>query len=71
MVTELQGGAMSRWIVTNTPSWLLFAILVVGITAVTVAVLALVRRRFPQLADGAHNEIAKSGFGVVGPVWDS
>lgn len=60
---------MSRWIVTNVPSWLLFAVLIVGITGTTIAVLALVRRRFPKLADGAHNDIAKSGFGVVGPVW--
>jgi hypothetical protein len=60
---------MTRWIVTNVPSWLLFAVLVVGITAGTIAALAYVRRRFPQLADGAHNDIARSGFGVVGPVW--
>jgi hypothetical protein len=60
---------MSRWIVTYIPSWLLFAVLLIGITVGTIGALALVRRRFPRLADGAHNDIAKSGFGVVGPVW--
>ena len=60
---------MSRWIATNVPSWLLFAILVVGVASVAVAALTFARHRFPRLADGAHNDIAKSGFGVVGPVW--
>jgi hypothetical protein len=60
---------VSRWIVSNVPSWLLLAALVVGIAAGTVAALAYVRRRFPGLADGEHNDVAKSGFSVVGPVY--
>ncbi len=51
------------------PSWLLFGVLVVVIMGGGVAALTYVRRRFPHLAEGAHNDIAKSGFGVVGPVW--
>jgi hypothetical protein len=60
---------VSRWIVSNVPSWLLLAALVIGIGVGTVAVLAYVRRRFPGLAEGTHNEIAKVGFSVVGPVY--
>jgi Protein of unknown function (DUF4239) len=60
---------MSRWIVTNVPSWLLLAGLVIGITAAAMTVHAYVRRRFPRLAEGEHNDIAKTGFGVVGPVY--
>jgi hypothetical protein len=60
---------VSRWIVSNVPSLLLLAALVVGIAAGTVGVLAYVRHRFPGLAEGGHNDIAKVGFSVVGPVY--
>jgi uncharacterized protein DUF4239 len=60
---------VSRWIVSNVPSLLFLAVLVVGIAAGTVAVLAYVRRRFPGLAEGGHNEVARVGFSVVGPVY--
>jgi hypothetical protein len=60
---------VSRWIVSNVPSLLLLAALVVGVAAGTVAVLAYVRRRFPELAEGGHNDVAKVGFSVVGPVY--
>lgn len=60
---------MSQWIVSNVPSWLLLAGLVVAITAGTVVLLTLVRRRFPRLQEGEHNDIAKVGFSVVGPVY--
>jgi Protein of unknown function (DUF4239) len=55
--------------VSNLPSWLILAVLVVGIAAATVAVLVYVRHRFPGLAEGTHNDIAKVGFSVVGPVY--
>ncbi|MCH6166704.1 DUF4239 domain-containing protein [Pseudonocardia alaniniphila] len=60
---------MSRWIVSNVPSVLLLAALVVVVAAGTVAVLAYVRHRFPGLAQGGHNDVAKVGFSVVGPVY--
>jgi Protein of unknown function (DUF4239) len=60
---------VSRWIVSNVPSVVLLAALVVGIAAGTVAVLVCVRRRYPGLAEGGHNEVAKVGFSVVGPVY--
>jgi hypothetical protein len=60
---------VSRWIVSNVPSLLLLAALIVGIAAGTIGVLAYVRRRFPGLAEGGHNDIAKVGFSVVGPVY--
>jgi hypothetical protein len=62
---------VSGWIVSNVPSWLLLAALVVGIAAGTLAVLAYVRHRFPGLAEGQHNDVAKVGFSVVGPVTGS
>lgn len=60
---------MSQWIVSNVPSWLLLAALVVGFATGTAAVLAYVRRRFPGLKEGGHNDVAKTGFSVVGPVY--
>jgi hypothetical protein len=60
---------MSQWIVSHVPSWLFLMVLVVGIAGGTVAVLAVVRRRFSGLAEGTQNEIAKVGFSVVGPVY--
>ena len=61
--------AVSQWIVSNVPSWLLLGALVAGIAAGTAAVLAYVRRRFPGLAAGEHNDVAKAGFSMVGPVY--
>jgi hypothetical protein len=55
--------------VSNVPSWLLLAALAVGIAAATAAVLTYVRHRFPHLAEGEHNDVAKVGFSVVGPVY--
>ena len=60
---------MSRWIVSNVPSLLFLAALVVGIAVGTLAVLAYVRHRFPRHAEGRQNDIAKVGFSVVGPVY--
>jgi hypothetical protein len=60
---------VSQWIVSNVPSWLLLATLAVGIAAGTLIVLTYVRRRFPRLQEGEHNDVAKVGFSVVGPVY--
>lgn len=60
---------MSQWIVSNVPSWLLLTVLVIGTAGGTVAVLVYIRRRYPGLSAGTHNEIAKVGFSVVGPVY--
>jgi hypothetical protein len=60
---------VSQWIVSNVPSWLLLATLVVGLAAGTLTVLTYVRRRFPRLQEGEHNDVAKVGFSVVGPVY--
>lgn len=60
---------MSRWIVSNVPSWLVLAVLVLVIAAGTSAVLLFIRRRYPGLVEGKHNEITKVGFSVVGPVY--
>jgi hypothetical protein len=48
---------------------LLLTVLVVSIAAGTAAALGYVRHRFPGLTAGKHNEVAKTGFSVVGPVY--
>ncbi|MFI5521918.1 hypothetical protein ACIBAA_11450, partial [Streptomyces platensis] len=60
---------MTRWIVINVPSWLLLVGLVVGVAGGTAAVQAFVRRRFPGLERGEHNEIAQFLFPVVAVVY--
>jgi hypothetical protein len=60
---------VSVWLVSNIPSWLLLAALVLAVTLVTVVALTVVRRRFPGLQEGEHNDVAKAGFSVVGPVF--
>jgi hypothetical protein len=58
-----------RWIVTNIPSTLFLVILVACICAATIAGLTFVRRRFPGLAEGKHNDVTNVGMSVVGPVY--
>lgn len=60
---------MVRWIVTNIPSTLFLVILVACICAATIAGLTFVRRRFPGLAEGKHNDVTNVGMSVVGPVY--
>ncbi|MEU8784521.1 hypothetical protein [Streptomyces sp. NPDC048637] len=61
--------AVTRWIVTNLPSWLLLAGLVVVIAGGTAAVQATVRHRIPRLKRGEQNEIAQFLFPVVAVVY--
>lgn len=56
---------MSRWLVTNIPSWALLLGMVIAVVGVSIAVQAFVRHRFPTLTAGAHNDVTKFVFGVV------
>lgn len=60
---------MSRWLVSNLPSWLLLLGIVVVITGAAMLVQLFVRRRFPNLRGEEHNDVTKFAFGVVGFVF--
>jgi hypothetical protein len=60
---------VSRWLENNVPSWLVLTGLVVVITGSAIAVQMYVRHRFPELAEGEHNDVAKTTFSVIGPVY--
>lgn len=60
---------LTRWIVTNIPSWLLLAALIVLIAGGAVVVGALLRRAFPEWRTGDHNDALKFGYGVIGFVY--
>jgi hypothetical protein len=60
---------MTRWIMINWPSWLLLATLLVCVTGGTLALHVYVRRRFPHLQQGKHNDIAGFLLAIVGVVY--
>lgn len=60
---------MVRWIVNDVPPTVFLLILVTCICAATLVSLTFVRRRFPSLADGEHNDVTNVGISVVGPVY--
>jgi hypothetical protein len=49
--------------------WLLGALLVVGLPLVTVGIQALVRRLYPSIVEGQHNDVAGFLIAVVGVVY--
>ena len=57
---------VSRWLVSNVPSWLLLLGLVVVVAGGALLLLFFVRRRFPQLEEGTHNDVTVFAFGFVG-----
>jgi hypothetical protein len=65
----LRSAALSQWLVSNLPSWLLLLGLVVITTAVALVIQVFVRRRFPSLRGDEHNDVTKFAFGVVGFVF--
>ena len=60
---------MSGWLVTTIPSWLLFVGLILLISGGAVLIQRSVRRRFPGLAAGEHNDVTKFTYGFVGFVY--
>jgi Protein of unknown function (DUF4239) len=60
---------VSRWLVSNFPSWLLLLGLIVVVAGGAVLILLFVRRRFPGLNGDEHNDATRFAFGVVGFVF--
>lgn len=60
---------LSRWILSNVPSWLVLLGLVLFVAGGAVLVQMYVRRRFPRLKGGEHNDAIRFAFGVVGFVF--
>ena len=60
---------MSRWLVSNVPSWLLLLGLIILVSGAAMLIQVYVRRRFPRLKDDAHNDATRFAFGVVGFVF--
>lgn len=57
---------MSRWLVSNVPTWLILLGLVVLVAGVAVLVLFYVRHRFSQLEEGKHNHVTVFAFSFIG-----
>jgi len=51
------------------PIWLLFVLLVIVAPAAVVGLQVLVRRRWPHLADGGHNDVAGFIIAIVGVIY--
>jgi hypothetical protein len=60
---------VSRWLVSNVPSWLLLLGLIVVVAGGAVLIQLYVRHRFPRLTRDEHNDVTKFAFGVVGFVF--
>ena len=60
---------MTRWMVSNIPSWLLLLGLIVLVAGGAVLVQRYVRHRFPGIKEDAHNDATKFVYGVVGFVY--
>jgi hypothetical protein len=57
--------AVSAWLLTNVPSWLLLLCLSILIAGGAVLIQALARRRFPGLKGDAQNDATRFAFTVV------
>jgi hypothetical protein len=60
---------VSRWLVTNVPSWLLLVGLVVVLAGAAVSLQIFLRRNFPRLKGEDHNDVTRFAFGVVAFVY--
>ena len=60
---------MSLWMVSRIPPLLLLILLVLVIAGGAVLIQRLVRGRFPQLRQDAHNDVTKFAYGVIGFVY--
>jgi hypothetical protein len=60
---------VSRWLVSNLPSWLILVGLIVVVAGGAVLIQLFVRRRFPGLNRDEHNDAMRFAFGVVGFVF--
>jgi Protein of unknown function (DUF4239) len=57
---------VSRWLLSNVPSWLLLLGLVVLVTGGALLLLFYVRHRFPVLEEGTQNHVTLFAFSFIG-----
>lgn len=60
---------MSLWMVSHIPPLLLLVLLVLVIAGGAVLIQRVIRGRFPQLRQDAHNDVTKFAYGVIGFVY--
>jgi hypothetical protein len=60
---------VTRWLLNTFPSWLLAILVVGGVVALAAAAQYAVRRRWPETADGEHNDVAGVVLGLIGAVY--
>lgn len=60
---------ISRWLVTNLPSWSLLLGIIVFVAGGAILVQVFVRRHFSSLKGEEHNDVIRFAFGVVGFVF--
>ncbi|CAN5487858.1 hypothetical protein BH11ACT6_BH11ACT6_23820 [soil metagenome] len=60
---------MSQWLVSHIPSLVLLIGLIAIVSGGAVLIQRLVRRRYPQLAQGEHNDVTKFTYGFIGFVY--
>ena len=60
---------MSLWVVNHLSLWALVAFLVVGTMVIAMGGCVVIRRLFPSLADGDHNEVAGVVLGIFGAIY--
>ena len=60
---------MTRWLLNTFPTWALALILIGGFVVVALLGLAVVRRLFPGVRSGEHNEFAGMMSGVIAAVY--
>src|SRR4029079_14559182 len=63
------GRPVSRWMVNVIPAWVLLIVLIVLIAGGAGLIQTYVRRRFPVLTRGEHNDLIKFTEGFVGFVY--
>lgn len=60
---------MTRWLLNTFPTWALLLLVPALLVALAVAGQLLVRRRWPHVAEGEHNDVAGVMLGVLGGVY--
>ncbi len=60
---------MSRWLVSDLPSWLLFVGLIVVVVGAALLIVMVVRRRFPGLRGDERSEVTQFAFMFIGFVY--
>lgn len=60
---------VSRWLVTQVPSWLLLVGLIAFVVGAAAVITRYVRRRYPMLNGDEHNDVTKFTYGFIGFIY--